>query len=413
MSGTLSVVHFSTADNEGGSGRSAYRIHSGLRELGHTSRMLVGRKTTADQDVDTVHLGEIGRLADRLADIATSAVGMQYQYFPSGHRVLRHRWVRDADIIQLYNTHGGYFSQRMLPGLSRISPIVWRLSDMWPVTGHCAYAGSCDNWKTGCGNCCALDNYPPIRRDTAHFLWTQKRHLYERSRITVVAPSSWTEDVARASALLGNKEIVRIPNGLDLKTFYGRNRREARLQMGLAEGLVGILFVANEVSDNPRKGSAEFIAAMNMVGPDPSIRVIVAGLGGEKLRRQIPQEVIDLGYLRDDEQLARAYSAADLLIAPSMEENLPNTILEAMACATPVIAYNTGGIRDAVIDGHTGLLVSRGDRQTLAAGIARLVSNTDLRRTLGAAARALVEQEFSADIQARRFEALYLRLTGR
>lgn len=413
MSGRISVIHFSTADNEGGSGRSAYRIHSGLRDLGHDSHMLVGRKTTTDKDVDTVHLGEIGRLADRVADIATAAAGMQYQYFPSGHRVMRHRWVKNADVIQLYNTHGGYFSQRMLPGLSRRAPIVWRLSDMWPVTGHCAYAGTCDNWKTGCGNCCALENYPPISRDTARFLWTQKKHLYDRSRITVVAPSSWTEGIARASSLLGNKEVVRIPNGLDLKTFYQRDRRQARANIGLPEGSVGFLFVANEVNDNHRKGSAELIAALNLLEGDPSILVMVAGLGGDRLRRQIPQQVVDLGYLRNDSDLAQAYSAADAVLAPSMEENLPNTVLEAMACSTPVIAYDTGGIKDAVINEHTGLLVHRGDRRALAEGIARLASDSDLRWTLGVSARTLVEQEFSADVQARRFEALYLRLAGK
>lgn len=413
MSDKLSVVHFSTADNEGGSGRSAYRIHSGLRDLGHESRMLVGRKSSADTDVDTVHRGEIGRLADRVADIATSAVGMQYQYFPSGHRVLRHRWVKQADIFQLYNTHGGYFSQRMLPGLSRRAPVVWRLSDMWPVTGHCAYAGSCDNWKTGCGNCCSLDNYPPISRDTARFLWTQKKRLYDRSRITVVAPSSWTEGVARASALLGSKEVVRIPNGLDLNMFYQRDRREARARLGLPEGTAGFLFVANEVNDNPRKGSAELVAALNVLGSHSSIRVMVAGLGGDKLQRQIPQQVIDLGYLRDDSKLAEAYSAADAVVAPSMEENLPNTILEAMACSTPVIAYDTGGIKDAVINDQTGLLVRRGDHRALADGIARLESDTAMRRALGHAGRMLIEQEFSAVVQARRFESLYLRLAGK
>lgn len=413
MTDKLSVVHFSTADNEGGSGRSAYRIHSGLRSLGHSSRMLVGRKVTDDSDVDTVYRGELGRLADRAADMATASFGMQYQYFPSGHRVVRHRWVRDADVIQLYNTHGGYFSQRMLPRLSRSAPIVWRLSDMWPVTGHCAYAGSCEQWKTGCGNCCSLDNYPPLKRDTASFLWNQKRHLYSSSRITVVAPSSWTESIAQASPLLREKEIVRIPNGLDLKTFYQRDRSAVRAKVGLTDDMVALLFVANEVNDNERKGSAELVAAMKLLGSTPNLRLIVAGLGGEKLQREIPQQIIDLGYLQSDAELAEAYSAADAVIAPSMQENLPNTILEAMACSTPAIAYDTGGIRDAVIDGQTGFLVSRGDRQGLADAVAQLASGAEHCRGLGAAARQLVEREFSADVQARRFESLYFRITGK
>src|SRR4051794_6328025 len=133
--------------------------------------MLVGTKASDDPDVDTVHGGGARRLADRVADEAGARLGLQYLWYPSMARVLRHPWLRDADVVQLYNTHGGYFSHRLLPTLAARAPVVWRLSDMWALTGHCAYAGPCERWREGCGACPDLAAYPPLPRDTTALLW--------------------------------------------------------------------------------------------------------------------------------------------------------------------------------------------------------------------------------------------------
>src|SRR4051812_37014641 len=129
----LKVVHISTTDNQGGSGRSAYRIHQGLRELGLQSRMIVGTKVTDDTDVDVISSG-LTRKLDQYADRFTGRLSWQYLFYPSSFSLLRHPWIREANIIQFYNTHGGYFSHTVMPLLSRGRKLVWRLSDMWPMT---------------------------------------------------------------------------------------------------------------------------------------------------------------------------------------------------------------------------------------------------------------------------------------
>ena len=410
MTDPLRIVHFSTAENEGGSGRAAWRIHTGLRRRGHLSRMLVGTRTHAGPDVETVHGGGFRRLLDRLAEETTRRVGLQYLYYPSARRLPRHPWVREADIVQLYNTHGGYFSHRILPRLSQNAEVVWRLSDMWPVTGHCAYADACTRWQTGCGECPDLAGYPALPLDTTALLWRIKKNAYRRTRLTVVAPSQWTETIARASPLFEGARIERIPNGLDLTVFHPVARQHACAVLGIDPSRKSILFSAQVVDDNPRKGSDMLIAALNIMGPRDDIQVLLAGHGGETWRALIPQRVVPLGYLSDDRLIAAANAAADVVAVPSSVENFPNTVIEAMACGTPAVAFDAGGIREAVIDGETGILVRQGDRQGLADALGSIVGDTEKSSRLGAASLAHARREFDAELQTQRFETLYRSL---
>lgn len=400
------VLHFSTADNEGGSGRAAYRIHCGLRELGHASRMLVGMKVTRDTDVDTVTDGRLAKLANRAADELTKRVGLQYQIVPSNRRLGRHPWVRDADIIQLYNTHGGYFSLRMLPWLSRRAPVVWRLSDMWPMTGHCAYAASCTRWLTGCGSCPDLDTYPPVGRDMTSWLWRQKERIYRQCDLTIVAPSSWTESLARQSPLFKGVEVRRIPNGIDTDVFKPRSREMARSFLDLDSSAKAVLFVAQELDHNPRKGGDYLIKALRQLNILSGVEVFLVGIGGDSWEG-IPFPVRRLGYVTDDRLMSLIYSSADLIVAPSVVENLPNTVLESMACGVPAVAFDTGGMADAVRHMDTGYLAPFGDIEGLSNGIRMLLSDDELRLRLGRSALELIQTAFSKQAQAKAFSDLY------
>ena len=407
MASPLSILHFSTADNMGGSGRSAYRIHTGLRELGQRSRMLVGQKVTSDPDVGTVYRGMTGRIGNFAADSITARLGMQYLLVPTSGRVRRHQWVEEADVIQLYNTHGGYFSHRLLPTLSKSSPIVWRLSDMWPMTGHCAYSGSCDRWESGCGRCPDLSGYPPMSIDTTALLWKLKNRLYSRSRITIVAPSSWIEEKAKNSPLLRRFDIRRIPNGLDLSIFRPIDRSVARDMLGVDPDFKIILFSAHGVDDNPRKGSAHLVDALNRLEAPNKSSLVLCGEGGRDWQDKIPLPVKALGYISDDRMMAVVYSCADVIVVPSMVENLPNSVLEAMACGIPAVAYDTGGMNDAVKHMKTGYLARHGDPADLANGIGRLLDNDELRKRLGSDAKELVVEKFEKMATARAFLDLY------
>ncbi len=407
---TLSVVHISTSDSEGGSARSAYRIHEGLRRFGHRSRMLVGHKATDDPDVDSVSGRPLLRRLDRLSDRVTAGLGLQYQWVPSSARVLRHDWLRGPDIIQLYNIHGGYLSPRILPALARRAPVVWRLSDMWPVTGHCAYAGTCERWRTGCGNCPDLGTYPAVGIDATAYLWHQKRRLYSNTQPTVVAPSSWIESIARTAPVFAGATVHRIPNGLDQTVFRPLDQGAARAVLGIPTDRIAILFSAHVTGDNARKGTDLLKQALVRLGQRSDTILLVAGVGAKEWVGRVPQKVISLGYLRDDRLLAAANAAADLVVVPSAAENLPNSLIEAFACGRPAVAFDAGGIGDAVRDGETGILVPAGDTDALAAGLARLLDDRDLRAAMGTRALDMALREFSSEVQAARFEDLYRSL---
>ncbi|MHB8643784.1 MAG: glycosyltransferase [Gaiellaceae bacterium] len=389
------VLHISASDAAGGAARSAYRIHDGLRTLGWTSRMLVGVRRTDDADVRLLKRNLAWRAADRACAALTDRLDLQYVLYPSSFGVAADPWFRGADIVQLYNVHGSYFSHTALPLLSRLRPVVWRLSDMWAVTGHVAYSYDCDRWRHGCGSCPYLHEYPRLNRDTTALLYRWKNAVYARSRLTIVAPSRWLEGVARESPLLSRFDVRRIPNGIDLDVFSPRDRGDARRALGLDDRPT-VLWSSLDLADR-RKGGREALAALELLGRD-DVQLIVAGEGAA------PAGARSLGLL-DDERLALTYNAADVFLLPTLAENLPNAALEAIACGTPVAGFDVGGMSDAVRAGETGELVAAGDVHALANAVAALL-DADLRERC----RAIAQAEYGAEREVRDFAALYEEL---
>jgi len=401
----LTIIHVSAADNVGGSGRSAYRIHSGLRAQGHRSRMLVNYRSTTDPDVGYLWRSLSWRVGDYLVRRATEALSLQYLFYPSSFALARHPWFREADIVQLYNTHGGYFSHSALAVLSRRKPIVWRLSDMWPMTGHCAYSYDCDRWKTGCGACPILDDEPALRTNRTALLWKMKRAVYARSRLTIVAPSRWMAATAAASPLLGRFPIHVIPNGVDTNVFAPIPRPSARDLFGIPHGDRVVLFAAVETNAR-RKGGHHLQAALERLG-DVRLRLLVVGSGAERWTGRTGHPVTAVSAVADDRLLAAAYSAADVFVMPTLAENLPNVALESMACGTPSIAFDVGGVPDAVRPAETGWLVPTADDGALAEALRTALTDDATRERFGRRCRAVAASEYTAELQTTRFARLY------
>lgn len=410
----LNVLHISTADNLGGSGRSAYRIHAGLRRLGVRSRMIVGTKATDDPDVREISTGALHAL-DRLADRATGRLSWQYLFYPSSLALTRRRWLREADVVQLYNTHGGYFSHTVLPLVARRARVVWRLSDMWPMTGHCAYSFDCERWRTGCGDCPLLSDRPELYRDTTARLWQLKRAVYERTPMTIVAPSRWIERLATESPLLGRFPVRFIPNGLDTEVFRPHDKLQARVALGIDPKRAVVLFSAHSVAD-ARKGAAYMLEALRLLSTsrDTSrVTLMVVGGGASDFGAGLPFEVKSVERAATDEELARIYSAADVFVLPTLAENLPNGIVESMACATPCVAFDVGGCPDAVRHLETGYLAAYRNAEDLARGIDLLLSDDALRQRLSRRSREVALAEYDARLQAQRFKSLYEEIISR
>jgi glycosyltransferase involved in cell wall biosynthesis len=405
----LSILHVSTADNLGGSARAAYRIHSGLRAAGQLSRMLVRTKVTDDGDVAVIdERRPLRRHCARLLRDWIDPAGWQYLFYPTVSSLRNDRRYREADIVQLYNIHGGYFSFRSLPAVSLEKPVVWRLSDMWAFTGHCSYAHECVRWESGCGSCPHLEEYPPLWRDTTAALFRAKLESYRRSRMTIVVTNSWMEGLVHRSPLLSAFPVTRIPNGVDTAVFAPGSRVAARRLLGWPEGAKIVLFMAHIARPGTRKGGA-------LVGPAvaearrrvPGLQLAVMGEGAEAWPDHPEFPTLRVAYSDDNLRLAQVYAAADLLIHPANVENLPNTVLEGMAVGLPTVAFDVGGVCDIVRHRETGYLARPQDPEDLARGVTLVAGDSQLRARLSAAARRLAESEHSLDLQVERYLALY------
>ena len=395
----MNVLHISESDAAGGAARTAYKIHRGLEGTGHVSRMLVGRKVTEDPGTRSIKRNDAWRAADRVAGTLTDALGLQYAYLPSSFAVVRDPWFRDADLVQLHNLHGSYFAFTALPRLTRRRPAVWLLQDQWAMTGHVAYSLDCERWRHGCGQCPYLDEYPRLRHDTTALLWRLKRRVYERSALTLIVPSRWMLELVRASPLLSRFPATRIPHGVDTEVFRPIPKEEARNRLDLPTGRRIVLFAASHLNER-RKGLDLLERALPLLDDPPLLTLVGEGEPPRGVESR------SLGVIADDGILAHAYAAADAVAIPTIADALTQTAIESIACGTPCVVFDQGGVTDAVTHLKTGYQARFGDVADLARGLQTILDGEGF----GPRCREAAEAEFSVELQVRRYLEVYEEL---
>jgi len=406
----MHVLHLTYADSIGGAGRSATRLHENLSTLDVDSRMLVMLKTAQD---DLVQLYEYPNLffkiGDRIGERLNYILGLQDIFIPSSHIFHRHPWVKQADIIQIFNPWRGYWSFLELPRLSQDKPVVLRLSDQWVYTGHCVYDYGCERWQTGCGACPQVQGERALMFDTSALLWRIKKWAYQRANLVIVAPSNWMYENARKSPLINRFPIHLIHNGVDTEIYHPQVRTKARVSLGLAPHQKAILFSAYVITGD-RKGAHLLQEALARLPSNDEVVLLLLGKGEPPTELSERWNVKAVGYIGEDRTLAELYSAADMTIAPSLADNLPNSILESMACGTPAIAFAVGGISDAVQHLETGYLATPFDTASLAKGIQTLLDDDTLRERMSRNCRSLVLEKFTRELEVQQFYDLYQSL---
>jgi glycosyltransferase involved in cell wall biosynthesis len=412
----LKVAHLSQTDAGAGAGRAAYRIHTSLLAMGVDSTMLVGEKRTSDPTVFCVAEGWPRRLRARASQYLEAklahtvardpAVFISPTRFSHFQPALDPR-VRAADIVSLYWVNGAFIAPEGLTALRQ--PVVWRLSDVWPFTGACHYPGDCDHFERQCGQCPQL-RYP-LEQDLSRALWRRKSAAWQQLDLTIAAPSEWMAQLARRSALFSQRRIVVIPTGIDLNSYHPMGRAEARARLGIPADRKVIVFGTMSPTDDVRKGFGELCTALQVVANSSlSDKVLAVVFGSEGPLPALPVPSISLGRLYDDVSLAAAYSCADLVMVPSLEDNLPNVALEAIACGTPVAAFDVCGMPDIVTDGWNGVLAPRLDAAALGSAVADLLADDVRLAQMRVNARHHAEARFSMTDQARAYFDLYAGL---
>lgn len=283
-------------------------------------------------------------------------------------------------------------------------PIVWTLRDINPLTGGCHYTSGCEAFASECKHCPQLGRRG--ERDLANRSFHTKLTAVRDKNIHVVANSHWTERQARKSRILANaRSFQTIHNGLDVEQFTPQDRSESRQHFGLPQDASVIAFGADRI-DNRRKGLRELLDALTLLGSDRRVVALCFGKGELPKSRTLP-EVKSVGHVSSTNELARLYSAADVFVISSLEEAFGQTGIEALACGTPVVGFDTGGIPDYVRPQQTGLLAKVGNSVDLARQIAWILDRPDERERMSTLARSVAVNDFHHDKLARKYIELY------
>jgi glycosyltransferase involved in cell wall biosynthesis len=308
------------------------------------------------------------------------------------------------DLVHLHWTTSGYLS---VEDIARIrQPIVWTLHDMWAFTGGCHYDGGCGRYLSVCESCPMLGS---SRKDLSTHVFSRKLRAYRRARdLIVVSPSRWLGDAARKSRLLRNLSIVHIPNPIDPNVFRPMAKPLAREMIGLPNEAKIVLVGAVEVLQDPRKGFMELRQALSTI---KSTDIVLAVFGAGRPRRDFHYDfpVYYLGKLHDDLSLRVAYNAADVVVAPSLQENFSNIILESLSCGTPVVGFRVGGNMDMINHQWNGYLAEPYDPSDLTRGMEWVLNHPDP-ATLSRNARQRVIDDFDDRHVADRYIELYQQI---
>ncbi|MBO9700870.1 MAG: glycosyltransferase family 4 protein [Sporocytophaga sp.] len=379
----MKVLILSTFDTFGGAGIAALRLHKALLKSGLKSDMLVQEKKTNDKNVHSIANSWVQK---KLALFRFATDRLQFSFYEKdksarfifsqaeiGVDLSNNALVKEADIIHLHWVNFGFLSLNSIQKLIATGkPIIITLHDMWTFTGGCHYSKECTNYIRACGNCLPYLKHPN-ETDLSRRRWNKKAEIFSHKNLTIVPCSEWLASKARQSSLLKDKKVVPVPNPIDVSVFKPEDKTIARKFFNLNPDKKYILFAAMKVSDE-RKGFAFFKSGLETLAKKYSnelqdTELLIFGLYDEQDFAGIPFKINSLGRLSDMSTIVNAYSAASVFVIPSLEDNLPNTVMESLACGTPIVSFNTGGIPEMVEHMKTGYVAEYKSSEDLAAGV--------------------------------------------
>ena len=403
----LNILQINTLDNVGGAAKVAYRLKEGFKRKGHKSWMLVGTKLSSDQNVKQIP--KTNKYLRFGLNYLTHGTPLQYLNYLYSFQIRNGKEFANADIVNLHNLHGNYFNPFALPRLTKTKPVVYTLHDMWSFTGHCAHSFDCEKWQTGCGNCPYLSIYPALRSDSTKIHWKIKKRVYKKSDFVIVTPSMWLRDKVNKS-MLYDKEVRLIYNGVDETIFHPMDKTKVRVKLGLPEDKTIITFSAHEGISSSWRSSNDLFEALRRTEHE---NIMFLNLGSsERLDEKIENDIewLSIPHIYEEPKMAEYFAASDLLLYPTLADNCPLVVLEAMASGTPVIAFNAGGVPELVDHLKTGYVAEYKNSADLANGIDLFLSDDDLRAKAGVLARERVVDMFTLDQQVDNYLWLYSQM---
>jgi glycosyltransferase involved in cell wall biosynthesis len=419
----LKVVHLNTYDGNGGAGRACMRLNNALLEQQIDSKIIVHYKFGNDPSIKTFNTNIFKKyytafiiIFERLlAKLYLKPLRTPFSFAWFGRSVINHPDVKNADIIHLHWVNHSFLNPKHLAQLAQLNkPIVWTFHDSNAFTGGCHVRYSCDHYQQQCGNCPLLKDANP--NDQSHKIWLQKNEAYPKLNINVIAPSTWMEASVKGSSLMGGRPIHQIPNTLETNIFKPLNKKQAKELMGLNPDKFIFLTGFMPSRKDLHKGTQYLLDSLDLLkhrlGDNADkIELVVFGNRNTEDMPEFPFKTTFLGTVNNDETLATCYAAADAFLIPSLEDNLPYTVMESLACGTPVVAFTTGGIPDMVKHEYNGYLAEYRSAQSFADGMEWVINYLD-KKNLQTQARLTVMDKFGEKIIADKHIQLYQSLTS-
>ena len=423
MENQIKILSVNTSDTSGGAARAAYRIHCGVRQLGINSRMFVKDKQSNDKTVLWLSPFVPVNVFFKLYHYVQHKIKNKIQHF---------RWNRypdredvflsdlrsvslqgafqklDFDLLHLHWINLRFLNLKELQKINK--PIVWTMHDSWAFTGICHYAYDCDKYTTQCGACPFLRSTHD--NDLSRKVWNVKNKLYPRLNLHIVTPSVWLASLVKKSTLLKHFPVTVIPNCLDTTIFKPIEKAEALVSLQLKADKKKILFGAINPLGDVNKGFKLLIEAIHYLEQSVDcnqIELLVFGADKPFTEIETKMDVHYLGYVNDEAELVRIYNAADVMVVPSLSEVFGQTASEAMACGTPVVAFNCTGIKEVVDHELTGYLAEPFAPQDLAVGITWCLDN-NANGELSRNARKKVKENYTIEIVSGMYKNLYERM---
>jgi glycosyltransferase involved in cell wall biosynthesis len=407
----MNTLFISTSDLHGGAAIAAFRLMNALQAEGMNVNMLVRDKRSSNNNVievgsKTIHewnfLWERGKIfmANRfsrknLFDISIANTGVSVTELPE---------FQHADIIHLHWINQGMLSLKELNNIfASGKKVVWTMHDMWPFTGICHHAGDCTHYQQACGRCPYLVGSSP--HDLSHKVFKRKHVVYSSGNITFVACSNWLKNQAEKSPLTAAHRVLSIPNPIDTRHYRPKDKISARKKLQLPLDKKIVLFAAVKTSDK-RKGTDYLIEASRLMKQHTdNVLFLIAGNNGKDIETRFALPTQSIGYVAP-ENMPEIYNAADVFVTPSLQENLPNTIMEAMACGTPCIGFRIGGIPEMIEHLKTGYIAEYKNANDLANGLFWTLFEADT-ETLSANAREKTVKTYAQEIIAEQYKKVY------
>ncbi|MEQ9553738.1 MAG: glycosyltransferase family 4 protein [Coleofasciculus sp. G3-WIS-01] len=416
----MKILLLSTWDKQGGASRAAYLTHQTFNQAGIDSRMVVLEKWSDDQSVVGLQPLKYSQKIIKETRLYLDEIKLKPYYSKNRKRELFSPAIStepivplvkqiNPDIINLHWICKGFLNPEILIQFDQ--PIVWTLHDMWPFTGGCHFSEECFRYQERCGSCPHLGSTQ--ENDLSRKLWLRKKRAWQSLNLTIVAVSHWLANCARQSSLFKGRRIEVIHNAIDTLQFKPIDREIARRILNLPSHKKIILFGAINATGDQRKGFRYLNAAIPKIAESElkeNAELVIFGASHSSCNSDLGMKTTYLGTLHDNVTLSLVYSAADVMIVPSTQEAFGQTAAESLACGTPVVCFDTTGLKEVVDHQDNGYRAQCYSVDDLVKGIQWVLKDEDRWHKLSQRAREKIEKEFSMEMQAQTYLQLYQEL---